>query len=270
MTGIRSPMTPTAGPAQADEPVQEYLDKLLLTLTGSPRHIRYTLAEVEAHLQDAVAEGLTAGLSDAEAQAAAVRRIGPPSAVTGHTAQFAQPIAALLRRAVLAGSLIGGVGLVAIGVAGAISWALAGLAGGLFVIARFPPGSYSQADCARWLAGDPGTRNCVTAMTADHIGDIVLWSTAAGVLGLLALLAFGVLQRRWRDHGTLTALPAGSAEAVGVILAGLVMVATLGMALNSITATRGAGAGQPFSLATAALAAAVYFAVRLRRTARGG
>jgi hypothetical protein len=268
MTAGRSPGTATARPQQASEPVQEYLDKLLLTLTGSPRYIRYTLAEVEAHLQDAVAEGLTAGLSDAQAQAEAVRRIGPPSAVTGHTAQFAQPTAALLRRAVLAGTLIGGVGLVALGVAGAISWALASLAGGTFVTAPFPPGSYTQADCARWLAGDPAARSCVTAMTADHIGDIVMWSCAAGVLGLLALLAFGMLQSRWRDHSTLTALPAGSAEVAGLILAGLVTLATLSMGLNSVTVTHGIGAGQPFSQAAAAAAAAAFFAVRLRRTAK--
>ena len=118
------------------------------------------------------------------------------------------------------------------------------------------------------LAGDPGTRSCVTAMTADHIGDIVLYGCAAGVLGLLALAAFGVLQSRWRDHGTLTALPSGSAEVAGLILAGLVMAATLGMALNSVTVTHGLGAGQPFSLAAAAAAAAAFFAVRLRRTAK--
>jgi len=201
VTAGRSPGTATAQAPLSGEPVQEYLDKLLLTLTGSPRYIRCTLAEVEAHLQDAVAEGLAGGLSEAQAQAEAVRRIGPPSAVTGHTAQFAQPTAALLRRAVLAGTLIGGVGLVALGVAGAISWALASLAGGTFVTAPFPPGSYTEADCARWLAGDPGTRSCVAAMTADHIGDIVMYGCAAGVLGLLALVAFGVLQSRWQDHG---------------------------------------------------------------------
>lgn len=268
MTAGRSPGTATAGAGQASEPVQDYLDKLLLTLTGSPRYIRYTLAEVEAHLQDAVAEGLAAGLPVAEAQAEAVRRIGPPGAVTGHTAQFAQPTAALLRRAMLAGALIGGVGLVALAAAGAICWALASLAGGTFVTAPFPPGSYTGADCARWLAGDPATRSCVTAMTADHIGDIVLYSCTAGVLGLAGLLAFGVLQSRWRDHGTRTALPAGSAEAVGMTLAGLVTAATLGVALNRLSVTHGIGAGQPFSLAVAAAAAATFFAVRLRRTAR--
>lgn len=155
MTPGRSPGMAAAGARQAREPVEEYLDKLLLTLSGPPRYIRYTLAEVEAHLQDAVAEGLADGLSEVQAQAEAVRRIGPPAAVTGHTAQFAQPSAALLRRAALAGTLIGGIGLVALGVAGAISWALASLAGGTFVTAPFPPGSYTRADCARWLAGDP-------------------------------------------------------------------------------------------------------------------
>jgi len=54
----------------------------------------------------------------------------------------------------------------------------------------------------------------------------------------------------------------------GLILAGLVMAATLGMALNSVTVTHGLGAGQPFSLAAAAAAAAAFFAVRLRRTAK--
>ena len=55
MTAGRSPGTATAQAPLSGEPVQEYLDKLLLTLTGSPRYIRCTLAEVEAHLQDAVA-----------------------------------------------------------------------------------------------------------------------------------------------------------------------------------------------------------------------
>ena len=268
MTASRSPEAAAAQAGQPSEPVQDYLDKLLLTLTGSPRSIRHTLAEVEAHLQDAVAEGLAAGLSAADAEAEAVRRIGPPRAVTGHTAQFAQPTAALLRRAVLAGTLIGGVGLVALGVAGAISWALASLAGGSFVTAPFPPGSYTAADCARWLAGDPGTRSCVAAMTADHIGDIVMYGCAAGVLGLLALVAFGVLQSRWQDHGTLTALPRGSAEAVGMVLAGLVTVAALGMGLNHVDVTHGIGAGQPFSLAVAAAGAAAFFAVRFWRAAK--
>jgi hypothetical protein len=261
---------PAPAPADdgGDEPVEEYLDRLLLSLSGPPRYLRRTLAEVEAHLHDAVAAELAAGLPQAEAERAAVARMGAVHAVTGRGAQFSRPMSALLRRAALAGSLVGGVALVAYGVSGAISWALAGVRGGRFVTAPFPPGSYSPADCARWLAGDPGTHNCVTAMTADHVGDIVLQGLAAAVLGLLALIAFWVMRERWQDRSTLTALPVGSTEAVGMILALIVAAGGLASAVDIETVQRGQGAGQPISIAVAALGAAAFFAIRLYRGVR--
>src|SRR5674536_281273 len=36
-----------------DDPIERYLDQLLVTLPGSPRQVRHTLAEVETHLLDA-------------------------------------------------------------------------------------------------------------------------------------------------------------------------------------------------------------------------
>jgi hypothetical protein len=256
----------------AGGPVEDYLDRLLLSLSGSPRHVRHTLAEVEAHLHDAVAEELAAGRSQAEAEQAAVARIGAVHAVTGRTAAFSRPSAAVVRRTALAGSLIGGVALVAYAVSAAISWALAALRGSEFVTAPFPPGSYTSADCTRWLAGDPATRSCVAAMTRDHVGDIILQGLAAGFLGLLALLAFWFMRQRWQDRGTLTALRVGSAEAVGAILALLVAVAGVGFAVDLETVQRGQGAGQPIAIALAALCAAAFFALRLyggvRATAR--
>ncbi|HUZ25399.1 MAG TPA: permease prefix domain 1-containing protein [Streptosporangiaceae bacterium] len=253
---------------RAADPVEDYLDRLLLTLGGSPRQVRHTLAEVEAHLHDAVAAGIAAGLPEHEAQAAAVARIGPVHAVTGRIAAFSRPSAALIRRTALAGSLVGGVALVAVGVSGAISWLLAIAGGGTFLTAPFPPGSYTRADCARWLAADPAAHSCVRAMTDDHTGEVILGSFAAGILGLAVLAAFWWMRRRWQDRSTLTALPVGSAEAAGVILAGLVTVVTLGTGIDAELVQRGVGAGRPFSLAIAALAAAVYFAIRLRRMVR--
>jgi hypothetical protein len=247
----------------AGEPVEEYLDRLLLTLSGSPRQVRHTLAEVEAHLHDAVAEETVAGKSRPEAEAAAVARIGSVCDVTGRRSSFGRPMAALLRRTALAGSLIGGVGLVAVGVSGAIARALAAMRGGSFVTAPFPPGSYTRADCARWLAGNPATHNCVTAMIADHLGDIALQGYAAGIAGLLALTAYWIMRRRWHDRGTLTALPVGSAEAAGGLLALLVAIGTLGAGIDTELVQRGQGAGQQFSLAVAAVAAAMFFAIRL-------
>src|SRR5271165_5201097 len=109
------------------EPVEDYLDGLLLTLPGTPREVRHTLAEVDAHLHDIVAEGIEAGLTQQEAEAAAVARVGPMRAITGRTAQFSRPATALLRRSALAGTLVGGVALVAYAISAAISWALAAI-----------------------------------------------------------------------------------------------------------------------------------------------
>ena len=250
------------------EPVEDYLDRLMLTLSGPPRHVRHTLAEVEAHLHDAVAAELAVGKSQADAERAAVDRMGPVQAVTGRSASFARPTAAVVRRAALAGSLIGGVALVAYGISAGISWALAAIRGGTFVTTPFPPGTYTSSDCARWQAGDPSAHSCVAAMTADHVGDIVLQGLAAGIVGVLALTAFWSMRRRWQDRGTRTALPVGSAEAVGAILAVLVSATGLVMALDSEMVQRGQGAGQPLSIGVAALGAAAFFAIRLYRTVR--
>lgn len=247
------------------EPVEEYLDKLLLTLSGPPRQVRRTLAEVEAHLHDAVAEEMAGGKSQPEAEQAAVARMGELSQITGRPLQFGRPGAALIRRTALAGSLIGGIALVAVGISGAIDWGLSGLRGGTFLVAPFPPGSYTSADCARWLRLDPSTHNCITAMTYDHVGDVIAYSTVAGVLGVAALAAYTWMRRRWQDRGTLTALPVGSAEAVGAILALIVAVGAAMRGVNLETVQHGQGAGQPFSLSIAALAAAVFFIVRLAR-----
>ena len=73
----------SASPAGA--PVEDYLDRLLLTLSESPRQIRRTLAEVEAHLQDLVHEGIAAGLPPSQAEAEVVRGLARnTSASAGH------------------------------------------------------------------------------------------------------------------------------------------------------------------------------------------
>jgi hypothetical protein len=258
-------MSDTREVPAGSEPVEDYLDKLLLTLSGPPRQVRRTLAEVEAHLHDAVAEEVAAGKSQAAAEQAAVARIGTLSQITGRPVQFGRPAAALMRRTALAGSLIGGIALMAVGLSGAIGWRLAALRGGTFLVAPFPQGSYTSADCARWLAGDPSAHNCVAAMTADHVGEVVLNSFVAGVLGILALSAYGWMRRRWQDRGTLTALPIGSAEAVGAILALIVAVGTAGRGVDLEIIQHGQGAGEMFSLTIGALVAATFFIVRLCR-----
>jgi hypothetical protein len=248
--------------------VEQFLDRLLVSLSGSPRQVRHTLAEVEAHLRDVVDEGMAAGLSEQDAQAWAVERMGPVHEVTGGPAALSRPSGALLRRLALTACLVGGAGLAAVGAAGLIGRWFQAVKGAGFLTAPWPAGSYTRADCARWLAGDPGTHSCVTAMLADHAGDIMMEATAAGLLGVLVLAAYLVLRLRWRDRATMTALPAGSAEALGAVLAGLAAVACFARAYNIENTQRGIGAGEPWSLGLAAAVTAVAFALALFR-ARG-
>ncbi len=250
------------------EVVEDFLDRLLVSLSGSPRRVRHTLAEVEAHLRDAVAEGIAAGMPEAEAQEWAVQRMGPVHTVTGGPAVLSRPSGALIRRLTLTAALVGGAALTAIGAAGLIGRWFQAVKGAAFLTAPWPPGTYTRADCADWLAGDRGTHSCVTAMLADHAGDIMLETTAAGILGLLVLAGYVALRAQWRDRATMTALPPGSAQALGAALAGVAAVACFGMAYNIENTQRGIGAGLPWSLGLAAAVTAVVFGVALLHVRR--
>ena len=256
-------MNSSAAGEPTSDLIEEYLDRLLISLTGSPRQIRHTLAEVETHLRDAVAEGIAAGLPEQAAQAQALAQIGPVPTAGRSTVIRAWPPAALARRLVLTAVLIGSAGLIAIGGASLVGRLLLAGRGSLFMTAPWPPGSYTEADCARWLAGDPGTRSCVAAMLADHTGDFLLEATAAGLLGLIAGAGYLVLRSRWRDRATLAALPVGTGEVLGAVLAGAATLVLFGSVLDIETVQHGMGAGEPLSLGIAALVAAVGFGVAL-------
>ena len=248
--------------------VEDYLDRLLVSISGSPRQVRHTLAEVEAHLRDAVAEGVAEGLREDEAQARAVARMGPVTAVADRRAPITRPSLAFVRRLILTAALVASGGLVAIGGGGLASWVLAALRGDKFMTAPWPPGTYTRTDCARWLAGYPRTHSCVTAMLADHQWDFWLDTAALGVLGLLVLGLYLVLRQRWRDRATLTALPDGTAQLAGAVLAGVAAIACFADVADIETVRHGVGAGQPLSLALAAAAAAAAFGLSLARTVR--
>lgn len=255
----------------ADSPtdaVEDYLDQLLTSLSGSPRQVRHTLAEVEAHLRDAVAEGVADGLPEHDAQVWAVARMGPVTTIAGRSSVITRPSLAVVRRLILTAALVGGAGLTAVGGAGLVSWLLARLRGDEFMTAPWPAGAYTRADCARWLANDPHAHSCVTAMLADHVWDFRFDTTAGGVLGLLGLGLYVVLRQRWRDRATLTALPAGTAHMAGAVLAALAAVVCFGVAFDLEKVQHGIGAGDPLSLGIAAAVAAAVFGLSLLRTIR--
>jgi hypothetical protein len=100
-------------------------------------------------------------------------------------------------------------------------------------------------------------------MLADHAGDFLLQATAAGLLGLIAGAGYLFLRSRWRDRATMAALPAGTAEVLGAVLAGGTALVLFGSVLDIETVQHGIGAGEPLSLGIAATVAALGFAVAL-------
>ncbi|HEY7430039.1 MAG TPA: hypothetical protein VH641_04820 [Streptosporangiaceae bacterium] len=102
-------------------------------------------------------------------------------------------------------------------------------------------------------------------MLADHAGDFLLEASAAGILGLLGLGLYAMLRQRWRDRATLTALPAGTAQLTGTVLAVLAAAGCFGVLFDIETVQHGVGAGQPLSLGIAASVAAAAFGFSLLR-----
>jgi hypothetical protein len=239
-----------------DDPIEAFLDRLLGALSGTPREIRRTLAEAEAHLHDSAAALQAGGLSAEQARAEAVRRMGPVEAAAPLTLRLTR---AVRRRLALSALLIGGIAGVAIGIAGLFGRAAEALWGRQAIATPFPAGSFSAADCRRWQDGYPAAHGCIAAMTADHADDFLRSAAAAALLGVLALILYAYLRRRWGGP------PLGPELLAGAGLAALVAVALLANGLDAVMTTRAQGAGQSFCLAAAALLAAGYFGVRARR-----
>ena len=74
-------MTPEGRPASPADPVEDYLDQLFAGLRTTPRQARRIIAEAEDHLREATAAGVEAGLTELEAQEAAISSFGSVRAV---------------------------------------------------------------------------------------------------------------------------------------------------------------------------------------------
>lgn len=242
--------------------VEQYLDSLVGRMTGGPRTIRHTLAEVEAHLYDSYAEELAAGRSAQEAGRRAVGRMGPVAGLAEPLTLFSD-LGALLRDFVLFGLRIGTVAALAYALAGVVARIFEQVYGPGTLAAPWPQGSYSAAECATWMAGWPQAANCDQAQVLEHSQEFLLGTDLAGVVGVLGLAAWFLLGRRWRTTPTTSLFPRGSAETIGGALA---MAGGLFAAAQGLTASQVAGgslAGRDFSLGVGAALALGYFLARL-------
>ena len=251
--------------------IEGYLDQLLVALGGRARGVRRVLAEAEAHLEDAAAEGEAAGLTRAEAERQAVERFGPPRDVAR---RFGRAGALADRRLVAevmsAAVALTDVGLLAIGASGLVAWGMRATLGDRFVAGDGPGVTYTAARCRDFREYHPEAPTCAAAASAHHADEVSSYRVAAGILGALVAAGAWVWHRRRRRRApapALGVLPDGLTAAVAATLFGVVGagLAVQGLGIL-VSAGTHAGAGQWLSAAIVSLAVAGAYGVSLLRT----
>lgn len=205
--------------------VDEYLSQLRANLRTRRAETMSILAEAEDHLRESVAAGLRAGLTETEAQEAAISAFGSVRAVVRAHRTRRGMAAAMLGGCAMTSSKLAGLFLLAFGLT-----SLAGL-------------GYIKVS---------GQNTVPLTGTARH-------HLAAGIAGLLLLAGYH-LARRFRRRGTrAVAAPASRYfPLLGVIVFG---GGTLAQVLLNISGTTRPGG----PAVIASLALAVGYAVRTRR-----
>ncbi len=249
--------------------IEGYLNELRTSLQLAPAQAGLVVSEAEDHLRETAACGLAAGLTEHEAQLAAISAFGPISAVVrAHASRPADFIrgrtpAAVLGDMVLAGWKLAGTGLVAVGVSGLVVL-LMNLVFGRAFTGQAPAGvSFQKADCAYWMSLWPGARTCAAAHMLEASSDAVVLRAGAGVIGVALLVAYGVVRylQRQRGRGPLIVL----AGYFPLLAAGVFGAGALGLALAQLTGfgiTQ--GPGTYLSGAIVAAAAAAWYGRKAR------
>ena len=250
------------------EPIEDYLDELLLRLRLPPRETRRMLTEAEAHLRDAADAAEQHGLSRADAERHAVRQFGSAHDVAGAawTARRRSPWLIAINLA-WSSVLVGGAVLVAVGVSGALAGLANATFGPSFVGAL--PKTYSAGSCRYYLAVHHTATTCAQAAMLETSQDAVALRLLAGAVGVLLLVA-ALLARRRLPGGVVTrTLREGIASGLAAI--GFTVGAGTLLAIAADLAVQHGSGGVGFYL-TGAVACAAFAAIaahlsyrRLRR-----
>jgi hypothetical protein len=248
-----------------DSPVEVYLDRLVASMpVRHPRALRHLLAETEAHLWDAVQQGLAEGLTQQGAEQAAVRRFGSVDLLAAAEQRRTRPSwTSLVRQIMSTGVLLGAVGAIAVGLSGLVAGAFWAIGGKSALVAVAPGRRLSSADCSRWLAADPTAKSCRDAALSDWAWETVAYRVALGVLGCLALAVYLALRRRTSAMDHWYGLPQPVSSTIAVTLFAAAAAWTTGMGIDTLALDSGQGNGQWFSAAIVCLAAAGLFGWRL-------
>ena len=224
------------------------------------------LAEAEDHLRESVAAGLAIGMSEREAQEAAISSFGSVRAVVrAHNGSKGQVAAGL----VMTAWKLGWIGMFSVAASGFVALAMNHMFGRSFVGGAPAGTTFAPAQCQYWLSIWPGAHTCAQAAMLESSSDAVSLRVIGGGLGGLVLLAGYLLALLyWRRAAHVRALPR-----VFFPLSAAAVFAVGALALVVCTFTGGplgvpAGPGSYLSGALVALAIAGAFGVRARRAAR--
>jgi hypothetical protein len=166
---------------------------------------------------------------------------------------------------VLSVMLLTWVGLIAIGASGVLAGAMGWSLGPGFVAGDFPGVTYTPDRCRDLMEYAPGAKSCNEAAASHHFEETVTYRLAAGVLGVLVLLGWIVVRRRW-GSADLQNLPPGLVAGGGTALFGVAGLALLASGLELLLLGPETGAGADLSAAIVSLAVAAIFGVSLYRT----
>jgi len=251
------------------DPIEAYLGQLRASLRAGAAEAELIVAEAEDHLRETTAVGLAAGLTEREAQEAAISAFGsvravvrahettPGNLVKGRTS------AAVIQDLCLAAWKLGAMGLTAVGASGLVVLVMNVTLGRAFT-GQPPAGvTFPRASCAYWLAGWPGAHTCAQAAMLEASSDAVTLRVVAGIMGVALLEAYAIVRYLMRRHGRGPAvLLAGYFPALAAsVFGGGALVLALAQ-LTGFTVT--AGPGQYLSGAIVAAVVAVAYAVRAR------
>jgi hypothetical protein len=259
-------------PVRPGDLIEQYLDELRRGLRAVPGEAEAILAEAEDHLRETAAAGVAIGMTEREAQEAAISSFGQVRAVTrAHLARLTRGTAVLASAAMAAWKLVSLL-LLAVGVSGMAAIVLTGLdrpvrAAGLAFMAGPGPSriasdhlsfnlvSGAWTETVTWTGPHPAnqSRGVFTWLAQPILGwhTVVLLAVGGGVM----LAGYGLARRR-SPHETL----ARFFPAVAVSVFGAVALALLVLELSTQ-----AGIYDPRPAIAAFLALALGYAVRLGR-----
>jgi hypothetical protein len=249
--------------------IQQYLDQLRASLRTGAAEAQLIVAEAEDHMRETAAAGTAAGLTEREAQEAAISAFGSVRAVVwahettpGNLVRGRTP-AAVLGDLLLSATKLGAIGLTAIGISGLVVLLMNATLGRAFT-GQAPAGMVlPKASCAYWISLWPQAHTCAAAHMLEASSDGVVLRIVGGIVGVALLEAYAIfryLQRR-RGRGP-AALLAGYFPALAACVFG---AGALGLALAQLTGfTVTEGPGSYLSGAIVAAVIAVGYGVRAR------